>query len=271
MPELPEIEVLSRELGKKISGLRVSEVVICREFLLKTPRKILEKKLLGKTVLKLSRRGKYLCLIFDSELILWLHLGMTGQLLWASSRSYDAYAQMALRFENSAEELIFRDIRKFGRICLTNGSPDSMPRGLRELGPEPLELAPDDFTKCFDGRTGRIKSLLLNQKLVAGLGNIYADESLFRAGINPRKRPSGIKREKFLGLHKAVYETLREAILQGGSSIDDFIHTDGSRGGFQNFHRVYGRAGEKCFNCGTIIRRIMLGGRSAHFCPTCQK
>lgn len=208
----------------------------------------------------------------DRDVALWFHLGMTGQLLWTRETfERDPHTHVVISFENSSETLVFRDIRKFGSITLTNGRPDSLPAGIQLLGPEPFEMKEKDFVRLFKQRTGRIKSLLLNQRLLAGLGNIYADESLHRAGIDPRRRPHRLKRSVLARLHGSVLETLREAIRHGGSSIDDYRHADGGQGKFQNFHRVYGRAGKPCLDCGNSIRRIMLAGRSASFCSQCQK
>lgn len=273
MPELPEVETLANELREKISGRVLSKIILKEKLILKTPREVIEKKLPGKKLVGIARRGKFLRFDFDGALAFWIHLGMTGQLLWLKEQDFknDLHVHAILFFEDIPEPLVFRDIRKFGSFCLTNGSSSSLPEGIRLLGPEPSEIKNEAFANLFRHRKGRIKSLLLNQKLLAGLGNIYADESLFRAGIDPRRRPYRLSRQKLIALHRAICDTLQEAIRQGGSSIDDYLHADGSRGSFQNFHRVYGRAGEPCSVCQAPLRQIRLAARSACFCPTCQK
>jgi formamidopyrimidine-DNA glycosylase len=164
----------------------------------------------------------------------------------------------------SNRELRFIDPRMFGKLSVHTG-------GFDPGGVEPLEVGEDDFIALFRGRKTPIKNALLNQKLLRGVGNIYADESLFRAGIRPRRRAATITREKLRKLYHAVQEVLREAIALGGSSISDYVGADGEEGFFQLQHRVYGREGEQCLVCKGPIRRIVMSGRSSHFCANCQK
>jgi formamidopyrimidine-DNA glycosylase len=164
----------------------------------------------------------------------------------------------------SGQELRFIDPRMFGKLSVHQS-------GFDPGGVEPLEVGEEKFYTLFRGRKTPIKSALLNQKLLRGVGNIYADEALFRAGIRPRRRAANINRQQFLTLHRAVQEVLREAIALGGSSISDYVDADGEEGFFQLEHRVYGREGEPCLVCRTEIKRIVLGGRSSHYCPKCQK
>jgi formamidopyrimidine-DNA glycosylase len=166
----------------------------------------------------------------------------------------------------SGRELRFIDPRMFGKISVHLQSGGFDPGGV-----EPLEVSEERFVALFRGRKSPIKSALLNQKLLRGVGNIYADESLFRAGIRPRRRAAAITREQLGKLHRAVREVLREAIALGGSSISDYVDADGEEGFFQLRHRVYGREGEPCLVCGTAIRRVLLAGRSSHYCSKCQK
>lgn len=272
MPELPEIQTLSSELQRKISGLVLSDFFVSAQARLNASPDDLRKKLVGKKILGVLRRGKFLSLKIENEISLWIHLGMTGQLVWRHEDvPVDRHDHLVLFFRGFRERLFFRDPRRFGRLCLANGNPAALPPGIRLLGPEPFELTAPAFARLFKTRTGRVKNLLLNQRLMAGLGNIYADESLHRAGIRPRSRAHRIPRAKLESLHASICETLDEAIRCGGSSIDDYRRTDGSRGTFQQFHRVYGRQKAACFHCGTLIRRIRLAGRSSYFCPQCQK
>lgn len=164
----------------------------------------------------------------------------------------------------SGRELRFVDPRRFGRLSVT--AADFQADGI-----EPLEVDVDPFIELFRGRKTPIKSALLNQKLLRGVGNIYADESLFRAGIRPRRRAAAITREHFVKLHSSIKEVLQEAIALGGSSISDYVDADGEAGFFQLQHRVYGREGEACLVCKTPIKRVVIAGRSSHYCPKCQK
>ena len=271
MPELPEVETLAAQLNRKMSGKKIAAVKVLNGTVLKSPRKILEEKVPGMTLEKISRRGKFLAFQMKTEGVLWFHLGMTGQIFFrAGMPEKDPHLHLILEFEKTEERLYFRDIRRFGGFFLVYGNPEAVPAGLRLMGPEPLEIKEAEFIGLFKTRTGRIKSLLMNQRILAGIGNIYADESLFRAGIDPRVRPNRLSRPRLAALFHAVRETLAEAIAHGGSSTSDYIHINGESGKFQNHHRVYGKEGKACMNCRTPIRKIVLAGRSASFCPQCQ-
>ena len=194
----------------------------------------------------------------------WIvHLGMTGRLQVCEPQSELLKHTHAILKLSSGRELRFVDPRRFGRL--------SVARGFDAGGIEPLEADFERFFALFRGRKTPIKSALLNQKLLRGVGNIYADESLFRAGIRPRRRASTITREQLSRLLASVKEVLKEAIALGGSSISDYVDTDGEEGFFQLQHRVYGREGEACLVCKKPIKRIVIGGRSSHYCAKCQK
>ena len=271
MPELPEIETLVVQLNRLLQGRRISKIEIRNTSILQTPPLELEDKILGKQIQEIARRGKYIRMSLYPDLVLWFHLGMTGQLILESPPRLAPHTHFILSFFDSPRQLLYRDVRRFGRIALTSADENEAPRGVKKLGSEPEAWDPQELVSVFKKRQGRIKSLLLDQRRVAGLGNIYADESLHRAGIHPLKRANEISRSKLGLLHRAMCEVLEEAIRWGGSSIDDFIHVDGSRGKFQELHRVYGRAGKKCFNCGTLIRAVKISGRTSSFCPYCQR
>jgi formamidopyrimidine-DNA glycosylase len=196
----------------------------------------------------------------------WIvHLGMTGRLQVCESQSEILKHTHAILKLASGRELRFVDARRFGRLSVHRaGDFDAG-------GIEPLEVDLDRFIDLFRGRKTPIKSALLNQKLLRGVGNIYADESLFRAGIRPRRRASTITRDQLARLFAAVKEVLQEAIALGGSSISDYVDADGEEGFFQLQHRVYGREGDPCLVCKTPIKRIVIAGRSSHYCPRCQK
>jgi formamidopyrimidine-DNA glycosylase len=195
----------------------------------------------------------------------WIvHLGMTGRLVVCDAALEIANHTHLIAKLASGRELRFIDPRMFGKLSVHPG-------GFDPGGVEPLEVSEERFVALFRGRKTPIKSALLNQKLLRGVGNIYADESLFRAGIRPRRRAAAITREQLGKLHRAVREVLREAIALGGSSISDYVDADGEEGFFQLQHRVYGREGEPCLVCRTAIRRVVLAGRSSHYCSKCQK
>lgn len=270
MPELPEAETLVRQLRKFLEGAVLSKAVIRRRDMVTSGYGRLQ-NLESQKAAAFLRRGKYIGLKFEQGDTLWFHLGMTGRLyLRDELKVTEPHVHAVLEWKKSDKKLLFQDVRRFGRIFVTDSNPQSIPSGLKTMGPEPLEIQPDDFLKRFHGRTGIIKSLLLNQSIVAGLGNIYADESLFRAGIHPKKRASRLSREKFFRLHGAVQEVLKEAIRQGGSTIRDYISLDGEAGGFQKFHKVYGKQGQPCETCGQKIQRMVIAGRSSFFCSQCQ-
>jgi len=196
----------------------------------------------------------------------WIvHLGMTGRLQVCEPQSEVLKHTHAILKLASGRELRFVDPRRFGRLSV------AVAGGFDAGGMEPLDADLDSFVALFRGRKTPIKSALLNQKLLRGVGNIYADESLFRAGIRPRRRASTITRDRLAKLHVSVKEVLREAIALGGSSISDYVDADGEEGFFQLQHRVYGREGQPCLVCKTPIQRVVIAGRSSHYCPTCQK
>jgi formamidopyrimidine-DNA glycosylase len=196
----------------------------------------------------------------------WIvHLGMTGRLQVCDPQTEIAKHTHAILKLSSGRELRFVDPRRFGRLSVASSA------GFDATGVEPLEVDLDRFVELFRGRKTPIKSALLNQKLLRGVGNIYADESLFRAGIRPRRRASSITHDQLRKLHLSIQEVLKEAIALGGSSVSDYVNADGEEGFFQLQHRVYGREGEPCLVCKTPIKRVVIAGRSSHYCPKCQK
>jgi formamidopyrimidine-DNA glycosylase len=191
---------------------------------------------------------------------------MTGSLVIARPESEIARHTHAIVRLRSGRELRFVDPRRFGRLSVVRDHG-----GFAPGGQEPLGAGVRQFAKLFRGRRTPIKSALLNQKLLRGVGNIYADESLHRAGIRPRRRASRLTGEELARLHRAVQQVLREAIRAGGSSVSDYVNADGDEGFFQFEHRVYGREGEPCRKCRSAIKRVVIAGRSAHYCPRCQR
>ena len=187
---------------------------------------------------------------------------MTGRLLVCPPGTEKAKHTHAIASLASGREIRFVDPRRFGRL--------SVAHGFEAPGTEPLEVELERFVKLFHGRKTPIKSALLNQKLLSGVGNIYADESLFRAGVRPRRKAASLTQEQLRKLFLAVQAVLKEAIAAGGSSISDYVDADGEKGIFQIQHRVYGREGEACLVCKTPVKRIVIAGRSSHYCPKCQ-
>jgi formamidopyrimidine-DNA glycosylase len=271
MPELPEVETIARGLAKRVTGDVVESVWLGRKKEpLKSPASEIAATLEHARIAAVRRMGKHI--VFDLEQngskrkpAQWIvHLGMTGRLQVCEPQNEVLKHTHAILKLASGRELRFVDPRRFGRLSVAIGGFDAG-------GIEPLEAGEEAFVAMFRGRKTPIKSALLNQKLLRGVGNIYADESLFRTGIRPRRRASTINRDQFSRLLASVKEVLNEAIVAGGSSISDYVDADGEEGFFQLQHRVYGREGEPCLICKTPIKRIVIAGRSSHYCPKCQK
>jgi formamidopyrimidine-DNA glycosylase len=291
MPELPEVEVTRRSVEKTLVGRAIARVTTTGpSYFFLTPPARLEKALAGRKTLELARHGKYLVATLDDGSRLLLHLGMTGQLFAAGARNVrllsaerratlgnaettafrpDEHTHLRLSFRDRGPELYFRDVRKFGK-CRLLAPGDSDPR-LEKLGVDALKASGVELFRATRGRKVPVKSLLLDQSVLAGVGNIYADEALFLSKIRPTRPSRRLDQTECDALAKNVRLVLARAIRAGGSSIDDFIRPDGSDGGYQNERRVYARTGEPCPRCKTPIRRIVIGQRSSHFCPTCQR
>jgi formamidopyrimidine-DNA glycosylase len=271
MPELPEVETIARGLNKRVTGDVIESVWLgSKPEPLKSPAAQIASTLESSRISGVRRVGKHI--VFDLNLAedpsknpaQWIvHLGMTGSLLVCSPDSQLGKHTHAILRLASGRELRFVDPRRFGRL--------SVIERFEAAGAEPLDIGWDDFATLFRGRKTPIKSALLNQKLMSGVGNIYADEALFRAGIRPRRRAASLTRDELKRLRVALKRVLREAIRLGGSSISDYVDSDGEEGFFQLKHRVYGREGQPCVVCKTAIKRIVIGGRSSHYCPKCQK
>jgi len=273
LPELPEVEIIRRQLEKELAGARIAacEVGLPRLVTYPTPLGY-RRGLKGRRVEGVGRRGKYLLIGLDDGHELVIHLGMTGSLVLAEpAGERPRHTHIVFHLEDG-RDLLYVDPRTFGETALLRPGDRSPLRGLYAMGPEPLEK---NFTCAVleDSLRGkcRVKSALLDQSRVAGIGNIYADESLHRAGIDPLRRLDGLTPDEIERIHRAVREVLSEAILRGGSSVSDYIDLRGERGSFQDSHRVYRREGERCPSCGGTIRREVISGRSSYFCPNCQK
>jgi len=280
MPELPEVETIARGLNQRVAGDVVESVWLGgKPQPLKSPAKEIASVLERSRIATVRRVGKHI--VFDLERPSrnkrsgvrgqWIvHLGMTGRLLIASPELELARHTHAVLKLASGRELRFVDPRRFGRLAVVRIESKSA-AGFTAPGDEPLDSQIERFLTLFRGRKTPIKSALLNQKLLSGVGNIYADESLFRAGIRPRRRAASLTRAELRKLHGRIQEVLREAIEMGGSSVSDYVDAEGREGFFQLQHRVYGREGQPCLVCGTPIKRVIIAGRSSHYCPQCQK
>ncbi len=289
MPELPEVETIARGLASRVTGDVIESVWLgSKPEVLKSSASEIANTVESKRIVGVRRVGKHI--VFDLEngarasspvkrksgqksskasvsspdTAQWIvHLGMTGRMLVCNPDQAIEKHTHAVAKLVSGRELRFVDPRRFGRL--------SVAHGFEAAGAEPLEVELDRFVELFHGRKTPIKSALLNQKLLRGVGNIYADESLFRAGIRPRRRAASLTRNELSRLYSAIQEVLKEAIELGGSSVSDYVDADGEEGFFQLQHRVYGREGEPCLVCKTPIKRVVIAGRSSHYCPKCQK
>ena len=279
MPELPEVETVASGVNKRVKGDVIGSVWLgSKPEPFKTNPKEMAATLTGRQIHQVYRVGKHI--VFDlngADGIQWIvHLGMTGRLLVAeASAPVAAHTHAILRLA-SGYELRFVDPRRFGRLAIhrsttVDGQSHGIDGSFRGPGSEPLTISIEDFVALFRHRKTPIKAALLNQKLLHGVGNIYADESLFRAGIRPSRQAGRLTREQLKRLRMALQEILRHAIALGGSSVSDYVGADGERGFFQLEHHVYLRGGKPCLVCGTAICRVVLRGRGTHYCPTCQK
>lgn len=268
MPELPEVETIRRILADRIIGKQVKGVQLClRKALRNTSPEELARGLTGAVFTGVKRRGKFLILELKAAKLVF-HLRMTGQLLVVKAGSPPP-KHLTLKLALSGdEELWLVDQRKFATI-------DWLPRGgdyPRGLGVEPLsrEFTGQRLVEICQGRRAPIKALLLNQQHIAGLGNIYADESLFRAKVRPDRMAGSLSAKEVRRLHRAIRAVLRESLIAGGTSVRNYVNAEGKQGAYQNELKVYGRGGEPCVVCQTPLERIKIGGRSSCFCPRCQ-
>jgi formamidopyrimidine-DNA glycosylase len=294
MPELPEVETIARGVNRRVRGDRIVQAWFGkRPQTFKTPPSRQAKGLAGRTILGVHRTGKHIVFELGLEASAprataqqadanaiqatasdaqWIvHLGMTGRLLVAAPDAPVAPHTHARLDLASGNELRFVDPRRFGRLefrDLLGGRSDT---AFEAPGAEPLSIGAGAFAELFSQRRMPIKAALLNQSLLAGVGNIYADESLFQAGIRPRRRTNRLTEAELERLRMALRQILTHAIRLGGSSVSDYVDADGERGFFQLEHCVYQRTGEPCRRCQTLIRRIELAGRGTHYCPTCQR
>jgi formamidopyrimidine-DNA glycosylase len=291
VPELPEVETTRRLIEPHLVGRRIARVETTKPsyFFITAPAR-LRRLLPGRRTEALERRGKYLIAGLDDGSRLLLHLGMTGQLFTAGASSVrllsatqratlapeaqpsftpDAHTHLRLFFDEPGPAILFRDARKFGKVQLL--APDEDSERLRKLGTDALAMTGAALFDATRGRAVAIKTLLLDQSVVAGTGNIYADEALHLAGVRPRRPARRVSGAECRAIADAMRAVMRRSIETGGSSISDYVGPDGADGAYQDERRVYAREDEPCYACGTRIRRIVLGQRSAHYCARCQR
>ncbi len=290
MPELPEVETTRRLIAPLLVGRRVRELRTTRDsYFFVTPTRELRRGVEGHEFNGLERRGKYLVATLGSGSRLVIHLGMTGQLFSSAASSVrllsataraslapeeqivfapDLHTHLHFLFEDSGPDVYMRDVRKFGKVLLL--APGQTHPRLARLGEDALEVTGEALFAATRKRKTSIKALLLDQSVIAGVGNIYADEALYWAAVRPARRAGRITRKECSAIADNLRRVLLRSIETGGSSISDYVSPDGEDGGYQDERRVYGRSGEDCIECGDVIRRKLVAQRSTHYCPTCQ-
>lgn len=271
MPELPEAETIARQLHRELAGRKLAAVRLSRRDIVHGDPRPLGTLLPGRRVARVSRRAKRVMLTLDDGIELVFRLGMTGRMIVCpTDNPVEKHTHLRIMIEGTCNELRFCDPRRFGGVWCLTGSGRSIGRPLGEVGLEPLEVTPAAFRVTLSRRR-QIKALLMDQSVIAGLGNIYCDESLHAAGIHPLTRADTLGPDRANRLLRAIRMTLRKAIRFNGSTLMDYRDADGREGSFQKLHRVYQRKGEPCRTCHTPIRRILAAGRSTFFCPRCQR
>jgi formamidopyrimidine-DNA glycosylase len=277
MPELPEVETVARGLQREVAGRKILSVTLGKTDFIDNPG-ALEDELPGRTIVRVERYGKFLLLRLsageaakaeEGAAALLVHLGMTGLLMPRAADDPQAKHTHVVMLLGDGRELRYVDPRRFGRIAYLAG--DVLSQELLRFGADPLETGLEEFARRIQQRKARIKALLLDQSVLRGVGNIYADESLWKAKIHPAQLGARLKRTQVEALYAELQAILRKAILLRGSSISDFLDAEGMPGEYQLHHRVYGREGKPCFRCKTTIRRAIVAGRSSYYCPTCQR
>ncbi|MBQ2088275.1 MAG: bifunctional DNA-formamidopyrimidine glycosylase/DNA-(apurinic or apyrimidinic site) lyase [Selenomonas sp.] len=274
MPEMPEVEIIRRYLDKMVQGQQIMSVDIVLPRMIKWPEPEKFRSLVtGQRIESMARRGKYLLMELTGGREVVFHLRMTGRLVYEPEGvNHDSHARVIFKLGNGAS-LVYGDTRTLGTIHGLQAGERWRLKGLSEMGPEPLS---DDFTAEYlqgvaQKRKGAIKSFLLNQKYISGIGNIYADEALFLAGIHPQRPANMLTETECRKLADAVNEVIAAGIADGGTTFRDYQNGAGGKGGHQEHLYAYGRTGQPCRKCGTPMERITVGGRGTHFCPQCQE
>jgi len=267
MPELPEVETVVTGLRQTVLGRTIRKIEVLCPKIVKSSLRSLTNRLPGQRIEAISRRGKNILFSLSDKNTLLAHLGMTGHMFYFTKKTQkDKHDVAIFRFREATGELHFHDTRKFGKlVLLTNGQ-----QPIQKLGPEPLQISLSEIVKLFRSRKRMLKPALLDQSFIAGIGNIYADESLYEAKLHPQRTTDQLTHEELKRLYQAIRKTLTKAIKTGGSSVNNYVDVEGNPGHFQIYHKVYGKEGKPCPRCGAKIKRILVGQRSTHFCPKCQ-
>lgn len=273
MPELPEVETVRRTLNILITGKQIQNVTVRLPRIIQRPddTQAFANLLAGHSVVTVERRGKFLRFVLDG-LVMVSHLRMEGRYgLFQQDDPLDKHTHVIFHFTDGTE-LRYTDVRQFGTMHLFQPGEDLLQKPLNKLGQEPLDesFTLERFKEIVAGRSTKIKPLLLNQEYVVGIGNIYVDESLHRAGIHPEETARSLADEQLGKLHSAIVATLTDAVNAGGSSVKSYVNGQGESGSYQQQHLIYGRKDQPCTTCGTLIEKSVVGGRGTHICPNCQ-
>lgn len=273
MPELPEVENVRRTLENLVTGKTIQDVIVTYPKLVKRPddAELFKEMLRGEKIERIERRGKFL-LLYVTKYVIVSHLRMEGKyLLHKDDKPVDKHTHVRFQFTDGTE-LHYKDVRKFGTMHLFKKGEEFDQMPLADLGPEPfdVELTVGYLQERLQKTNRKIKVVLLDQRLLVGLGNIYVDEVLFRSGIHPEREASSLTKAEIEKIHAATVATLAEAVERGGSTIRTYINSQGQIGSFQELLNVYGRKGEPCVTCGNVIEKTVVGGRGTHYCPMCQ-
>ncbi len=278
MPELPEVETVCNGIKPYLEGACiVSSKVMNSKLRIPVPSNFSE-LIKGQKILKVKRRAKYILIYLENELVIVIHFGMSGRLKLADTSFFQEHKSeikhdhVFIELSNN-RSITYRDPRKFGLVTVLDKNEFANFRFFKKLGLEPLssQLNADEFFKILQSSRRSVKSVIMDSSLVVGIGNIYASESLFSAGVNPERIASTVTKKEATKLYKAIVDTLEQAIKAGGSSINDYAQADGSTGYFQHHFLVYGRTDKPCKKCKTPILRIKQNGRSTYYCEKCQK
>ncbi|MBP2002519.1 formamidopyrimidine-DNA glycosylase [Paenibacillus shirakamiensis] len=273
MPELPEVETVRRTLSELITGKTIQNVTVSLPRIIQRPDDIehFALELQGHTITDVGRRGKFLRIIMDG-LVLVSHLRMEGRYgVYESEEPIEKHTHVIFHFTDGTE-LRYKDVRQFGTMHLFHPGEELTQKPLMKLGLEPLDdgFSLEAFTEVIGSRKTKIKVALLNQEYVVGLGNIYVDEALFKAGIHPEKVACELSGQELARLYAAIVQTLSDAVKAGGSSIKSYVNGQGEMGMFQHALQIYGRKAQPCVNCGAPVEKSVVGGRGTHYCPSCQ-
>ncbi len=270
MPELPEVETIRYQLALRLEGTKIEDIVIWKTGRETPVGREFVQSLIGRKIQTIERRAKLLIWRLDDDRALTAHLKMTGRFVFVNTDYQPAKHDRMLFQLSGGTRLVWADMRQFGFLRLVD--QETLDCILDMYGPEPLEVEPAVLAeRLVKPGTRKVKVALLNQEVIAGVGNIYADEACFRAGIHPTRNLGSLKQDDRLRLAQAIQEVLRESLARKGTSARQYVDTMGSRGAFKDFLRVYARAKQPCLICQTPIEKILVGQRGTHFCPVCQR